>query len=181
MRPQKWRANREPRSPGGRSDSHPLHWSWMSCDLGRGLMAVLRIRSASLLPWAGSGGEAPRVPCRKAGSWDVMPRCPQIAPFSLRASFLFFFLSPSHLLTPPPCTRAPPTHTHQAKVKDVCSGGAVPRTSCSEVRDKLEGPQSGSAPLSPARSEIGTKDSQLGFAPHTLQPCKTETALGVPS
>lgn len=128
----------------------------------------------------GIWGEAPRVPCRKAGSWDATPRCPQIAPFSLRASFLFFFLSPSHLLTPPPCTRAP-THTHQAKVKDVCSGGAVPRTSCSEVRDKLEGPQSGSAPLSPARSEIGTKDSQLGFAPHTLQPCKTETALGVPS
>lgn len=59
----------------------------------------------------GIWGEAPRVPSRKAGSWDATPRCPQIAPFSLRASFLFFFLSPSHLLTPPPCTRAPPTHT----------------------------------------------------------------------
>lgn len=60
-------------------------------DWGKGSVAVQQEEGRPPAPGGiGEGDGGPEVPSRKARSWGAAPRYPQLAFFSLRASFLFF-------------------------------------------------------------------------------------------
>lgn len=83
-------------------------------------------------------------------------------------------------LTPPSCTRV--HHTPGKGQGRVPRGVPLPRPSCSQVRDKLGGgPQPGSAPLSPARSETGRRIPSWALHPACHSPARWRQARESPA
>lgn len=83
------------------------------------------------------------------------------------------------LITPPSCTRV--HHTPGKGQGRVPRGVPLPRPSCSQVRDKLGGPQPGSAPLNPARSETGRRIPSWALHPACHSPARWRQARESPA